>query len=145
VSAVVLQLDGTPGSQRGGVAGVGIVARDELGRVLWWRSERRAPAHTCNEAEYLAVIAGLELVLARHGRAAVRCLSDSRLVVEQMSRRCAVRAGPLQLLHARATALTGRLERVTFVAIPRELNRLADALAWEALRPQPIRWTAELP
>jgi len=44
-----------------------------------------------------------------------------------------VRAAAGAPLHARAMALAGQFAQLTFVAIPRELNQLADALAWEAL------------
>jgi hypothetical protein len=73
------------------------------------------------------------LVRERYASAHIRCLSDSRTVVDQMRGRCAVRTARLQPLHAEATGLTRMLVAVEWVFIPRELNRLADALAWEAL------------
>lgn len=129
---LLVQVDGTPGQPPRGMAGLGVVVRDTAGLVLAWTCER-APAATNNEAEYLAVIAGLTFVLERYPGAIVRCLTDSRVVVEQLSGRNAVRAVALQPLHARALTLTRQCGKVTFIAIPRELNRLADALAWEAL------------
>jgi ribonuclease HI len=128
----VLQVDGTPGAA-GGMAGLGIVVRGARGQVLRTRCYR-APAQTCNEAEYQAVIAGLELMLRHYPEAPVRCLTDSRVVVEQLTGRSAVRAAALKPLHGRALALLRRFARIELVAIPRELNQLADALAWEALR-----------
>jgi ribonuclease HI len=129
---VLIQVDGTPGPQSRGMAGVGVVVRDPWGQVVSWNAFC-VPAATCNEAEYQAVIAGLELALRRYPGIPVRCLSDSRVVVEQLTGRCGVHAGPLLPLHARASALTQQVAQVTFTAIPRALNRLADALAWEAL------------
>lgn len=129
---LVLQVDGTPGAQPQGLAGVGAVVRDTNGRVLSWRCAT-LPAQTNNEAEYQAVIFGLELVLRRYPGVAVRCLTDSRIVVDQIAGRSAVHAKALQPLHMQATALAHRFTRIEFVAIPRVLNRLADALAWEAL------------
>jgi len=79
------------------------------------------------------VIFGLQLVIERFPQAGVRCLTDSRVVVEQLTGRVAVRTTGLAPLHARAVALARRLSAAQFVHIPRELNRLADALAWEAL------------
>lgn len=125
-------MDGTPGPALRGVAGVAAVIRGPGGLVRAWRSGQMAAA-TCNEAEYQAVIFGLTLVLERHPQAYVRCLSDSRVVVEQLAGTIGVRAGSLAPLHARAAALARRLGHVQFTHIPRELNRLADALAWEAL------------
>jgi ribonuclease HI len=129
---LILQVDGTPGSQPQGIAGVGAVVRGLDGRVLSWRCTC-LPAHTNNEAEYQAVIFGLELARRRYPGVALRCLTDSRIVVDQLAGRSAVHAKALQPLHAHALALARRFDRIEFVAIPRALNRLADALAWEAL------------
>ncbi|MBX0331500.1 reverse transcriptase-like protein, partial [Oscillochloris sp. ZM17-4] len=100
--------------------------------ILAWR-HGCLPAATSNAAEYQALIFGLQLVLERYGPAHVRCLSDSRVAVDQLSGRAAVRAEGLAPLHAQAAALAARMTHITFVHIPREVNRLADALAWEAL------------
>ena len=132
MSHLLLQVDGTPGFPPRGIAGLGIVVRNQAGAVLAWSCER-APATTNNEAEYLAVIAGLTLVIRRFPGKAVRCLTDSRIVVDQLAGRHAVRATALKPLHERARMLVLQHGSVTFIAIPRELNRLADALAWEAL------------
>lgn len=132
MTLLLLQVDGTPGAPPRGIAGLGIVVRSAAGAVLAW-SCKRAPAMTNNEAEYQAVIAGLIFVIRRYPGATVRCLTDSRIVVDQLAGRHAVRAAVLQPLHARAQELVRQHGRVTFLAIPRELNRLADALAWEAL------------
>ena len=125
-------MDGTPGVGGRGTAGLGIVVRGPGGRVWFWRSAR-VPAATSNEAEYQAVIAGLMLVAERHPSATLCCLNDNRIVIDQLAGRCAVRAPLLLPLHARALALAHQFAAVEFRCIPRELNRLADALAWEAL------------
>lgn len=114
------------------MAGLGVVVRGPQGAIWTWRCAT-APALTCNEAEYQAVICGLRLILERYPGARARCLSDSRVVVDQLSGRCPVRADGLRPLHAIAAGLAGQLPAVAFQHIPRELNRLADALAWEAL------------
>lgn len=131
---MVVQVDGTPAVYPGQLAGLGIVIRrGRTGRVL--RSvSLRAPALTCNEAEYQAVIAGLQLALRHYPGLPVRCLTDSRVVVDQLTGRAAVRAPALRPLYNEAVALIQQLPAVELVPIPRELNRLADALAWEALR-----------
>lgn len=128
----MVQVDGTPGRSPHGAAGVGVVIRTLRGRVLVWRSVR-VKAQTCNEAEYQAVIVGLELMQQRYPGTGVRCLSDSQVVVQQMTGQAAVRAAALRPLHARATALVAQIGQVEFVAISRRLNRLADSLAWEAV------------
>lgn len=129
---LLLQVDGTPGAHPHGMAGIGVVVRGRWGQVLMSRGFC-IPARTCTEAEYCAVIAGLELVLRRYPGFQVRCMSDSRVVIEQLKGSCRVRQGSLQRLHGQATALAQQFTHLEFVAIPRALNRLADALAWEAL------------
>ena len=126
-----MQVDGTPGLGLRGVAGLGVVIRQPTGTVVGWHCAQ-AYAATCNEAEYQAVICGLTLALRRYPTTAIRCLSDSRVVVDQLSGRAAARADGLRVLYAQAVALAQRLVAVEFIHIPRALNRLADALAWEA-------------
>jgi ribonuclease HI len=111
---------------------VGVVVRTPHGAVLHWHAAR-VRAHTCNEAEYQALIVGLTLVRRHYPAAHICCLSDSQVVIDQMCGRAAVRAGALQPLHTEARVLAKQCRRITFLLIPRELNRLADALAWEAL------------
>lgn len=109
--------------------------RGPRGAILAWR-HGQAPARTSNAAEYQAIIFGLQLALEYDQHARVRCLSDSQIAVEQLSGRAAVRAEGLAPLHAQATGLAGQLASIVFIHIPREVNRLADALAWEALEGQ---------
>jgi ribonuclease HI len=107
------------------------VVRDEQGQVVLWRTGR-APAQTNNEAEYQAVLLGLRVVAAAYPGAQVRCLTDSRLVVDQISGRCGNRSTGLQPLYSEAVRLCRQMGNVEFVHVPRTVNRLADALAWEA-------------
>jgi ribonuclease HI len=100
--------------------------------VLFWQGEQ-APALTNNEAEYQAVIAGLEVMLHHFHGISVRCLTDSQIVVYQMTGQARVRAAALQPLHQQATELVQQIGQVEFLTIPRPLNRLADSLAWEAV------------
>lgn len=130
--ALLVQVDGTPGFPARGIAGIGVVVRGPRGNLLCTRC-LRAPAHTNNEAEYQAIIAGLNLVLDHYPGMAVRCMSDSRVVIDQLCGRAAVRAESMRVLFQQARALCAQLRQLELVAIPRELNRLADVLAWEAL------------
>lgn len=93
----------------------------------------RAPAATSNEAEYQALIAGMRLALRHFPGHPARFLTDSRVVVDQLSGRAAVRANALRPLHTEAATLARDFAAIEFVAVPRLANRLADALAWEAL------------
>ncbi|MFQ6058279.1 MAG: ribonuclease HI family protein [Anaerolineae bacterium] len=127
---VIVQFDGAIGATNR-ASGLGVVVRDEAGRILEVRSKRARP-QTCNEAEYEALIWALEL-LGRNPPAEVHFLSDSEIVVKQMRGLFSVRSPALKRLHRRACALTRAIPRVTFTHISREQNRLADALAAEAL------------
>ncbi|WP_129674326.1 ribonuclease HI family protein [Candidatus Chloroploca sp. Khr17] len=130
--SLILQVDGTPGHVPTGTVGLGVVVRSPRGDVLRTRCLRAAAA-SCNAAEYQAVIAGLTLMLRLYPGTPVRCLSDSRLVIDQLTGRAAVREEALRALYVQAQALCQQFGQLELVAIPRELNRLADALAWEAL------------
>ena len=58
---------------------------------------------------------------------------DSELVVRQILGRYRVRNPGLLPLYKRLLALRERFERVTVQHVPREQNRVADAMANEAL------------
>lgn len=119
------------GAIRPNATGLGVVVRDRTGQVLTWRSKRLPRAMTCNQAEYEALILGLE-VARRMGLNHVEVRSDSQIVINQMLGRFSVRKRALRRLHARASAAATALDRLELVHVPRERNRLADALANEA-------------
>lgn len=115
--------------------GLGVAIKDERGKLIAWRN-KGAPAMTCNQAEYAALIFALEQALTYQPLPReVRVFSDSRLVVEQMSGWISVHSAALKTLYRRARELADRFERVTFTHIPRERNQLADAIADEAASP----------
>lgn len=89
----------------------------------------RALGHgTNNEAEYRAVIALLELAL-EHGVTRLRVMTDSKLVVEQMSGRWAVKSPSLATLRQEALRWCARFEEVSFAWVARLENTAADRLA----------------
>lgn len=90
------------------------------------------PTSTNNLAEYHALLRGIETALAAGVRGPI-ILGDSRLVVEQVSGRWAVRADHLKPLVAQArAALTEVCGALRW--IPREQNAEADALSMAAYR-----------
>lgn len=113
-------------------SGVAVVVRNAAGQILDAAS-CCLEGMTNNEAEYEALILGLELALARPDPGAA-FLTDSQIVVGQMAGRFAVRDRKLAPLHEQASRLLARLPAATLAFIPRERNRLADALAGEALQ-----------
>jgi ribonuclease H / adenosylcobalamin/alpha-ribazole phosphatase len=123
----------TDGGSRGnpGPAAYGYVLEAEDGTVLDARGEAIGNA-TNNVAEYSGLIAGLESALER-GVEEVEVVSDSELLVKQMRGEYKVKNETLRELVDEAEALERRLKRVTYTAVRREHNELADRLVNEAL------------
>ncbi len=123
----------TDGGARGnpGPAAYGYVLEAEDGTVLDARGEAIGHA-TNNVAEYRALIAGLEKALEL-GVDEVDVISDSELVVKQMRGEYRVKNEALRDLSLRASRLARQLRRVTYRAVRREHNELADRLVNEAL------------
>ena len=128
---VVVEADG---GSRGnpGPAGYGAVVLEEgTGEVLLERYASLGVT-TNNVAEYQGLIAGLRAA-AELGAARVDVRMDSKLVVEQMSGRWQIKNPGLRPLAAEAAKLVDGFASVTFDWIPRERNKLADALANRAM------------
>jgi len=128
---LLVYTDGAIRPERG-VSGLAAIVRDETGRVLYWWS-RRDKKMTCNEAEYAAAILAMESLRAsRSNPHEIRIHSDSQVLVQQMRGFAAARAPALRQAQMRLRRLALQFEKVSFQHIPREQNRLADALANEA-------------
>ncbi len=123
----------TDGAARGnpGPAGLGLVIEDAAVRRLWGGC-RYLGVTTNNQAEYLALIAGLRKA-AEWAPRRLEVHMDSELVVRQLSGQYRVRSADLRSLHAQATALLGTFPEVAVRHVPRERNRGADALANQAI------------
>jgi len=123
----------TDGGARGnpGPAAYGYVLETEDGTVLDARGEKIGVA-TNNVAEYRALIAGLEAALA-HGVKELAVVSDSELLVKQMQGEYRVKNAALKTLSTQAAALGRGLDSVSYTAVRREHNELADSLVNEAL------------
>jgi ribonuclease HI len=115
-----------------GPASIGVVIQDEQGRTLE-RISRYLGESTNNQAEYNAVIAGLQKA-AEMGTRKVEVRSDSQLIVEQANGRYRVKDPELQVLLKKVQETRRLFERVDINYIPREQNREADRLACEALK-----------
>jgi ribonuclease HI len=101
------------------------------GTVLDARGETIGVA-TNNVAEYSGLIAGLAAALER-GVDEVEVVSDSELLVKQMRGEYKVKNEALRELVDEAEALERRIGKVTYTAVRREHNELADRLVNEAL------------
>jgi ribonuclease H / adenosylcobalamin/alpha-ribazole phosphatase len=123
----------TDGGARGnpGPAAFGYVLETEDGTVLAARGETIGVA-TNNVAEYRALVAGLQKALEL-AVDELDVVSDSQLLVRQMTGEYKVKNEALRKLSLEAAALARQLGRVTYRSIPREHNELADRLVNEAL------------
>ncbi|TMK91937.1 MAG: ribonuclease HI family protein [Actinobacteria bacterium] len=123
----------TDGGARGnpGPAAYGYVLETEDGTVLDARGEAIGFA-TNNVAEYRALVAGLEKAVEL-GLDEIEVVSDSELLVRQMRGEYKVKNAALRELNEAAEALADRLRKVTYTAVRREHNELADRLVNEAL------------
>src|SRR5262249_20713585 len=122
----------TDGGARGnpGPAAYGYVLEAEDGTLLDKRGEAIGVA-TNNLAEYRALVAGLEAALAS-GVTELDVVSDSELLVKQMRGEYRVKNAALRSLFAEATRLAGELGTVSYHAVRREHNELADRLVNDA-------------
>ncbi len=123
----------TDGGARGnpGPAAYGYVLEAEDGTILAARGEKIGVA-TNNVAEYRALIAGLEkAVELQVGE--VEVISDSELLVKQMTGEYRVKNEALRELSLEASRLARKLKQVTYRAVRREHNELADRLVNDAL------------
>jgi ribonuclease HI len=123
----------TDGGARGnpGPAAYGYVLEAEDGTVLAAHGEAIGTA-TNNVAEYRALIAGLEKALELQIDE-VDVVSDSELLVKQMRGEYKVKKPALRELSFEAAELARRLRSVSYTAVRREHNELADRLVNEAL------------
>jgi ribonuclease HI len=123
----------TDGGARGnpGPAAFGYVIETEDGTVLAAHGETIGVA-TNNVAEYSALIAGLakaaELQIPE-----VEVVSDSELMVKQMQGVYRVKNEALRELSLQAARNARAVGKVTYTAVRREENKLADQLVNDAL------------
>jgi ribonuclease HI len=117
------------GGARGnpGPSGYGVVFEDEIGRPVAELSEFLG-RQSHNYAEYSGLLAALNYTL-RHGFKALRVISDSELMVKQLSGEYKAGNPALAELYDRATKLIEQLDYFEIKHVPREQNRQADRLA----------------
>jgi len=123
----------TDGASRNnpGQAAIGVVINDKHGHTIGEIS-RCIGIATNNQAEYRAVIAGLEMA-TRLGAGQIELKTDSELVARQLSGRYRVKNAGIKPLHQKCVQLLGGFEKYTITSIARRLNTRADSLANQAL------------
>ncbi|MBA2278940.1 4a-hydroxytetrahydrobiopterin dehydratase [Candidatus Saccharibacteria bacterium] len=87
---------------------------------------------TNNQAEYHSIKGGLEAAVAMGAKVA-HVYMDSMLVVNQMKGVYKVRNRDLWPIHQAIKTLVTSFERINFTHVPREMNKLADAMVNETL------------
>ncbi|MFO8132530.1 MAG: reverse transcriptase-like protein [Thermoplasmatota archaeon] len=136
-----ITVDGASSNPRRGRNGAGVVV--ELGGVVIAEISEETGMGTNNEAEYKAVIRGLEEAIRLHREGVpfdgVDVNSDSRLVVQHLTGTWAVQAVHLRALYIRTEELVlhlgllGKEVRFNNVIRTRSRSRRADMLAGVAI------------
>ncbi len=125
----------TDGASRGnpGEAAVCFRLLARTGRVVREKAQRIGRA-TNNQAEYLALIAGLESALVQTSEP-LRCRSDSELMVKQMRGEYRVKDAALKPLWEQARKLASQFVCIEFIHVARSDPDIAraDELANQAL------------
>jgi ribonuclease HI len=118
----------TDGGARGnpGPAALGIVIKDTDDKILKTYSQYLGKA-TNNQAEYQALIKGLELARELKPQE-INCYLDSELLVKQMKQEYRVRDKDLQPLFIKVWNLALGFKKVAYHHIGRSLNKEADKL-----------------
>ncbi|MFA6081908.1 MAG: ribonuclease HI family protein [Patescibacteria group bacterium] len=123
------------GGSRGnpGPAACGVVIfgqnQDELHRIA-----KTIGVTTNNQAEYQALVMGLEWALSEYGQAEVLCRLDSELVVKQLKGEYKMKNAELRPWYDKIILLQAQLGgKITFQHVPREQNKIADKLVNQAL------------
>jgi len=121
------------GGARGnpGPAAIGVVIKSDNGTLIEEISKTIGET-TNNQAEYQAIIAGLETA-KKLGAEAVECFLDSELVVKQLRHEYKVKNKELAPLFVKVHNLSLQFKKISFTHVMREKNKAADKLVNIAL------------
>ena len=123
----------TDGGARGnpGPGAIGVVIKNLKSEVVK-EIGKGIGRSTNNEAEYKAIITGLEACLEK-GATHLECYLDSQLVVSQLKGEFKVKDVKLKSLWTQAKNIEGNFKEVLYIHVPREKNYLADKIVNEVL------------
>lgn len=126
----------TDGGARGnpGPGACGAVLKDRNGNIVK-QVGKYLGICTNNEAEYHGLLLGLTTALEL-GADSAEVLMDSELVVKQLKGEYRVKEPRLFELYQQAKALEQKLGTVSYFAVRREQNKLADAIVNRVLDDQ---------
>jgi len=128
---LVVEADGGSRGNPGPAAYGAVVREAATGEVLVELADHLGVT-TNNVAEYTGLLEALRAAVEIDPDAEIEARLDSKLVVEQMSGRWAIKNEALRRIALQARDVVPR-ERVTFTWVPRERNKAADALANESM------------
>lgn len=128
---LVVEADGGSRGNPGPSAYGAVVREAATGEVLIELADHLGVT-TNNVAEYTGLLEGLRAAMDIDPDAEIEARLDSKLVVEQMSGRWAIKNDTLRRIALQARDVVPR-ERVTFTWVPREQNKAADKLANESM------------
>lgn len=114
-----------------GVAGAGACLCENENEI-WFQTMFVGDHETNNVAEYCGLIIGLEEAVRRNIQE-ITIKGDSELIIKQMRGEYKVKAPNLKELHKKATELSRKIPKTTFLHIYRHFNQRADELSNEAL------------
>jgi ribonuclease HI len=119
----------TDGGARGnpGPSAAAAVIQDTAGSVLATAAEYM-PHATNNQAEYTAILIGLEKAKEMGGVEEVEMFMDTELAVKQLKGEYKVKNPVLAKLFVKVWNLTHEFKSVSFTHVRREHNKEADAL-----------------
>lgn len=132
----------TDGGSRGnpGKAAIGVAIYNASGAMIKKYGQYLGDPFTNNEAEYHAVISGLKTLLAMPEFASKEIVlevrSDSQLLVNQVSGTFKIKQEHIRAFVVTIHKLIEQFGAVKFISIPREQNKVADALVNESLDAQ---------
>ncbi len=118
----------TDGGARGnpGPAGIGIVLLDEHNKVVYEHCDYLGKK-TNNEAEYTALLTGLQLSAKQNVRE-LNCYLDSELVVKQLRGEYKIRNHNLKLFFDQIKEFEPYFSQISYNHVKREKNKRADEL-----------------
>ena len=108
-------------------SGAGILLKDPLGRRECYFKDLGFNL-TCNELEYAALIAGLEIAQGKQ-ITSLEVLADSKLICKQVVRDSEVKSERLYPYHQVTKSLTKQFAELGIKHIPRIMNQQADILS----------------
>jgi len=121
------------GGARGnpGPAAIGVVIEDESGQPIK-KISKYIGETTNNQAEYLAILAGLKYAKDLKPEKTT-CYLDSELVVKQLNGEYKIKDSDLAEIFIKIWNLMHEFKQIEFKHIPREKNKSADRLVNLAL------------